>query len=207
MSRRTSGLTVSTRSAARWPQHYARRLLATDTVILAATVVITQWSWLGLGGAQVPLQPGERLGTLPYWLVSLVIIVLWSWLLSLVDSRDQRIIGSGFEEYGRLLRASFLTFGSIAIIAYLSRLELARGYVLIAFPAGTLLLVLSRWLWRQWLWRQRRRGRMLSRVLLVGSPASAAEIGKDLLRSSEAGFRVVAVTHVDVRDVPPDAGL
>lgn len=76
-------------------------------------------------------------------------------------------------------------------MAFLFHIDLARGYILIAFPLGTLVLIFSRWMWRQWLGLQRMRGRYSSRVVLVGSAESTSRITQDLARQSAAGYFVV----------------
>src|SRR5690606_34359652 len=67
----------------------------------------------------------------------------------------------------------------------------ARGYLLISLPAGVLVLVLERWLWRQWLTAQRSVGEYSARVLLVGSRESVAQIARELARNRNAGYKVV----------------
>jgi len=56
----------------------------------------------------------------------------------------------------------------VAIASYVFRLEVARGYVAIALPAGLIGLLLSRWVWRQWLTLRRAQGEMSVSVLVVG---------------------------------------
>jgi exopolysaccharide biosynthesis polyprenyl glycosylphosphotransferase len=100
--------------------------------------------------------------------------------------------------------ASVRMFGLLAIAAYLFHVDLARGYVIIAFPIGMLVLMLSRWMWRQWLVIQRRQGRYSAQVLLVGSPASVRHIGRQLATQPAAGYRVlgavVSTGHIGVLD-------
>ena len=113
------------------------------------------------------------------------------WALSLADSRSYRVTGTGITEYVRVADASLRLFGGIAILAFLIRVDVARGYLLIALPAGILMLVLERWLWRQWLVARRSIGEYSARVLLVGSEQSVAQIARELERSPSAGYRVV----------------
>ncbi|MDR7112933.1 exopolysaccharide biosynthesis polyprenyl glycosylphosphotransferase [Microbacterium trichothecenolyticum] len=165
----------------------------------------TQLLWFGWGNAQVAIREDSRFNEFSYWAFSAILVIAWMWALSLIDSRDHRIIGAGNTEYVRVARASFTLFGAIAILAFLFRVDVARGYLLIALPLGIFVLVLERWLWRQWLIAQRWLGRYSARVLLVGSEESVAAIARELHRSPTAGYKVVGacVPSGKIADIIP----
>ena len=96
-------------------------------------------------------------------------------------------------EYRAVVDATFRLFAALAIVSYLSKLELARGYVLVAFPVGLVALLVTRRLWRSWLGVHRARGRFADSVLVVGDLAHVQPLVRDLRASSDAGFRVVAI--------------
>uniref|UniRef100_UPI0040534DDC sugar transferase n=1 Tax=Microbacterium sp. LWH7-1.2 TaxID=3135257 RepID=UPI0040534DDC len=174
-----------------WRRDYAARLWMSDAFVLIWAVYGTQLLWFGWGNAQVAIREDSRFNELSYWGFSAVVIIAWMWALSLIDSRDHRIIGAGNTEYVRVARASFTLFGAIAILAFLLRVDVARGYLLIALPLGIFVLLLERWLWRQWLIAERSLGRYSAKVLLVGSEESVAAIARELHRSPTAGYQVV----------------
>lgn len=174
-----------------WRRAYATRLWFSDLLVLVWVVYGTQLLWFGFGNAQVSIREDSRLSEFSYWLFSAGLVVAWMWALSLIDSRDYRVIGSGNTEYVRLARASLGLFGAIAILAFLLRIDVARGYLLIALPLGIVMLVTERWLWRQWLIAYRRLGEYNARVLLVGSSESVAQIARELQRTPSAGYSVV----------------
>lgn len=173
-----------------WRRRYARNLRITDLLVLIWIVYGTQIAWLGIDDAQV-VTDSDSIPEISYWLFSAGLIVIWMWALGLIDSRSDRVIGTGNTEYVRVTRASFNVFGLIAIIAFLLQVEVARGYLLVSLPTGVIMLTLVRWLWRQWLVSKRRRGDYSAQVLLVGSQASVAQISHDLTRNLGAGYRVV----------------
>lgn len=174
-----------------WRRDYAARLWFSDLFVLIWAVYGTQLLWFGWGNAQVAIREDSRFNEFSYWAFSAVLVIAWMWALSLIDSRDHRIIGAGPTEYVRVARASFTFFGAIAILAFLFRVDVARGYLLITLPLGIFVLLLERWLWRQWLIAQRLVGQYSARVLLVGSADSVAAIARELHRSPTAGYRVV----------------
>jgi len=175
----------------RWRTSYARRLWVSDLIVLVAVAFGTQIAWFGLGSAQVSIREDSRLSVVSYWLFSGLLVVAWMWSLSLIDSRSDRTIGTGSTEYIRIISVSIRLFGIIAILAFLLRVDVARGYLLISFPLGILVLLLERWLWRKWLVSKRARGQYSARVVLVGSASSVAQISEALNRSPSAGYRVV----------------
>lgn len=123
-------------------------------------------------------------------------------VLELIDARSFRIIGHGLTEYIRIVDASLRLFGGIAIVAFLVRIDVARGYLLISLPLGIAMLIVSRWLWRQWLNAHRVRGDYSARVLLVGSSESVRQIANELQRNPTAGYHVVGACTSDFQGDP-----
>jgi exopolysaccharide biosynthesis polyprenyl glycosylphosphotransferase len=187
------GASVLTKNndSARWRERYARRLFVTDVLVLVWVIFGVQLAWFGFDSTDVAI--ADRFSNLgiSYTAVSVVILVAWLVALSVYGTREARVIGSGTQEYRLIADSAVRLFGLVAIAAYLLKFDLARGYVLIAFPLGLVVLLFSRWLWRQWLGVQRHRGDYLSRVLLIGSERSARSIAKELAREPQAGYLVV----------------
>jgi exopolysaccharide biosynthesis polyprenyl glycosylphosphotransferase len=172
-----------------WRERYAVRLAVTDFLAVVWVVFGVQLAWLGL---DVEAQGLNSAGSeISYSVISSVIVVAWLAVLGLYGSRADRVIGVGSSEYKLVVDASTRLFGLVAIVAFLFKIDLARGYILIAFPLGVLVLLASRWMWRQWLGVQRAEGRFSSRVLLVGSEASAAHLAHELARYPAAGYQVI----------------
>ncbi|WP_231562943.1 sugar transferase [Microbacterium mangrovi] len=169
---------------------FARRLWITDLIILTGVVFTTQLITFGFGPAVVATRT-QFTGAVPYWLFSLVLVVLWMWALALNDTRAPSVIGAGNLEYMRVLGASFQLFGALAIIAFVTEFEVARGYLLLSLPAGVALLELSRWSWRLWLTRQRVTGAYTERVILIGTPESVRRIADELKTRPGLGYTVV----------------
>ncbi|WP_318183217.1 sugar transferase [Microbacterium caowuchunii] len=174
-----------------WRRSYQRRLWITDLLALIWVVYGTQIAWFGLGNAQISILQDSRLSDISYWVFSAALILAWLAALSWNDSRSYRVIGTGTTEYVRVADASLRVFGTVAILAFLFKIELARGFLLISLPAGILVLLLTRWLWRQWLVAKRYEGEYCARVLLVGTAESVAQIDRELRRHPRAGYLVV----------------
>ncbi|MFW0774877.1 sugar transferase [Paenarthrobacter nitroguajacolicus] len=127
-----------------------------------------------------------------YLWLSIALAIVWWLMLELWGTREHRILGSGSEEYKRVLATSAWLFGFVAVISYALKFETARGFVGLAFPVGTLGLVIARWLVRQHLAVDRRKGKRSSRVLIVGGPHASAHLINSLRREPGAGYFPVA---------------
>ncbi|MBW4043300.1 MAG: sugar transferase [Acidobacteria bacterium] len=172
-----------------WERAFQRRLVISDALILTVTLFGTQAVWLGI---DTSLRVATNLPLpVPYSAATVALLVLWMLFLKFLGSRSPRVIGSGFTEYSRIAGASFRLFGLVAIVALMLQFLPARGYIITAFPIGVVLLIGSRWAWRQWLRKQRRSGRYLIRVLLVGSPSSVEHLYEEFGRRAYLGFEIV----------------
>ncbi|MGB3259122.1 MAG: sugar transferase, partial [Ornithinimicrobium sp.] len=112
-------------------------------------------------------------------------------VLHLQDAYDGRLSGHGIQEYRAVFGATVQLFSVLAIISFVFNLDFARGYVIIAFPLGTLLLLAGRWAARRWLVGQRTQGNFSDRVLLVGDQADMSSLIGALHRTPSAGYNVV----------------
>ena len=174
-----------------WARRYALRLLITDFLVIVWAVVAAQLLRFGLSADEAAtLSRGINLN-LSYTTISIVLVVAWMLVLSVFRSRDARVVGSGSTEYRLVIQATLWLFGLSAIVLFLFKIDIARAYVLIALPLGLLVLVFSRWLWRQWLNARRRSGRFSYQVLLVGTLESVTLVARDLHRSPSSGYHVV----------------
>jgi exopolysaccharide biosynthesis polyprenyl glycosylphosphotransferase len=174
-----------------WRSTYARRLAVTDAMAIVWVVLAVQLLRFGFGDTAVDVLPDQAAVSAGYTMISVVLAVAWSLILGIYGTRDYRVLGTGTAEYKRVVDASVRLFGLVAIVAFLLKIDLARGYILLAFPAGILVLIFTRWLWRQWLAVQRTNGRFVSRVLLIGTELDTRNIGRELRKIPNAGYKVV----------------
>ena len=182
-----------------WRRRYSTLLQITDFATISVVVFGTQIAWVGWGTRVANTGDLLPFGAASYTLVSLLLVVLWMSALAFNDTRSDRVIGVGSVEYKRIVDASIRLFGILAIAAFLLKIELARGYLLLTFPLGVLFICLERWLWRRWLGHKRGLGSYSARVILVGSPRSAAHLARELKRNISAGYHVVGACVPDGR--------
>lgn len=118
--------------------------------------------------------------------------LLWWASIALSGAYDSRIVGSGAEEFHRILRAGVSLTAGVAIFSYAAKLDLARGYVVLALPSLTALDMLARYGLRKRLHRQRRLGICTRRAVVVGPAGTVTEMITVLSRDSSHGLHIVA---------------
>jgi len=124
--------------------------------------------------------------------ISIAIVIGWMAALTINGARSTRVIGSGVEEYRRVWWATISVFGTVAIISMLFKLEIARGYLMIALPTGAVLLLMSRWVARRVVvWARKHRGRCITRLLIVGSPQAVRDLTLGFSREPWSGYDIV----------------
>jgi len=185
-----AGVTVKV-AGRNWREVYAARLVITDLLVLIWVVFGVQIAWFGVSSADVRFGGNLTEIAISYTAISVTIIVAWMLMLGIYGSRGYRVLGTGPQEYRQVADGTVRLFGLVAIVSFLFQIEFARGYILIAFPLGLGVLILSRWIWRIWLGAQRLDGKYSSRVLLVGSLDSVVHLARELARQSAAGYLVV----------------
>lgn len=179
---------IAVRSSTTWRSQYSRRLRALD-----AGVVI--WAVAGAFGVRFGFSDlsNDNSKEADYLVLSGALTVAWWLMLGFWGSREPTILGSGSEEYKRVLASSAWLFGFVAIVSYALRIDTARGFVGLAFPAGALGLLAARWIVRQHLAIERSRGQSTSKVLIIGGPHSSAHLVRSLRSEPTAGYLPTAV--------------
>ena len=172
-----------------WRHVLARRIAVTDAVVLAITMAISLALKFGLQIQPVSQGPFN----VNYPTFAGMITLAWLACLAAFRTRDSRIVGEGLLEYRRVVRATTLMFGALAIASVLFKWDMSRGFLAISFPLGLAGLLFGRASWRVWLRSQRRRGHQLSRVLVVGGPEAARRLALKFNRSVDVGMRVAGV--------------
>jgi len=173
-----------------WQRRYVAGLWLADALIVGVAVGIAQLVRFGTETREVT---ATAVSGLSYTAASVALVLSWLSMLTIHRTRSARVIGNGAEEYRRIVVATVQLFGIVAIISLLFQLEIARGYLAIAFPVGLLSLLTARWLFRKVVARQRSSGKCSTSVLVVGSRQSVLTMTRNFGRDAGSGYRVVGV--------------
>jgi exopolysaccharide biosynthesis polyprenyl glycosylphosphotransferase len=159
------------------------------------------YRWAAVGGDLLAAMLGVSIALLTrfgyhvgssYLVVSSVLPLAWVAAVALSKGYDSRFYGAGPDEFRSLLRAGVGLTAAVAMTSYVTKAEIARGFVVLAIPVMVVAALLLRYALRKDLHRHRVRGRCMHRVLVVGRSGPAATLCEHLESRPTDGFRVVA---------------
>jgi exopolysaccharide biosynthesis polyprenyl glycosylphosphotransferase len=169
-----------------WTLTYLRRAAAADFLCaLGAGMLAYQVRFEGAGNRPAP-----------YLACSLLLPVVWLATLALAGGYDSRFIGVGTDEFRRVLNAGVFLIAAVAFASYAIKLDIARGYVVIALPSVTVFNLAVRYALRKRLHSVRARGACMRRVVVVGYSHVVDDIANLLRRETYHGLSVVAACVV-----------
>lgn len=172
----------------RWPRRYAQRLFYTDALVVILTLGVFTFALAESGTTIVSWPAGPDLS---YTLVMSLLAIAWLIALEVLDTRDEHLVGNGTLEYRAIVNGTFSVFAGVALIGFFLRADLSRLLFITAAPVGIILLVFTRWLWRQWLRRQQRNGAYVDRAVIIGDRAKADHIARVIQTTEGTGYEVI----------------
>ena len=184
--------------ATAWMSRYLRMAVAADALCACVAAALALFVRFDAHHPRVPL---EYIG------LSAAMPLLWVLSVAIARGYDARFIGTGSDEFRKVLNAGVSLTAAVAIVAYLSKEDVARGYVVVALPCATALDLLVRYKLRKRLHRRRYRGACMRRVIAVGHAAAVAELILELRRETYHGLTVVGACLSERPVMPEIAGV
>ena len=148
-----------------------------------------------------------------YAVLTIVFPPLWVLALWISGAYDDRYIGTGSDEFRKVLNAGVSLTAGLAILSYAINTELSRAYLLLTMPSVTVIDLIVRYALRKRLHKQRIQGHCTAAVLAVGPELAVTDLVTELRRDSYHGLNVVAACLTrepgsrTVADVPVVGGL
>lgn len=178
-----------------WIKGYLRWAGITDFVCAAVASVVALAGRFG-----VHFSP-------PYAIFAIVFPVLWILAMSFSGGYDGRFIGTGPDEFRKVLNAGVILTAGLAIFSYAINNELSRIFLLIAMPSATMLTLGTRLGQRKRLHRMRDAGRYMFTVVAVGYESGVADLIRELRRDKFHGMRVAVACLADAAGRESVAGV
>jgi exopolysaccharide biosynthesis polyprenyl glycosylphosphotransferase len=167
-----------------WQRSYVRSAIAGDA---GAAVLAAGAGYLVRFGTDGQV---TRSNVASIWM-ALVLPVVWVLAMLVSRSYERRFLWVGAEEFRRVFGAAVLILATVATVSWAFKLEVARGFVVVALPLATILTLLQRYAHRSWLHRQRGRGRFRQSMLIVGHRSGIEALHAQINRAAYHGFQVV----------------
>jgi exopolysaccharide biosynthesis polyprenyl glycosylphosphotransferase len=163
-----------------WMRTYVRQVAIAD--FSAAVVAAIAAVWVRFGA-----HPNDR-----YLVLSLALPLLWVTAVRVFGGYEKRFLGSGSDEFRRVLNAGLSLTGALALISYAVNNELSRIYLLVSMQVIVLLDLLVRFALRKRLHHRRAKGQCMSTVVAVGHEPAVRQLICELRRESHHGLQVIA---------------
>jgi exopolysaccharide biosynthesis polyprenyl glycosylphosphotransferase len=167
-----------------WRASYVRRLVALDVVAAGGASLVGQFIEVG------PTSGTFATAGSPLWTVVLL-PVLWAGAMLVARAYEERFLWIGAEEFRRVFFAAALLLATLGTLSWAFRLEVARGFVVVALPLATVLTLGHRLLQRALLHRQRAQGKFLQTAIVVGHRGGVAALHEQFNRQAKHGYRVI----------------
>jgi exopolysaccharide biosynthesis polyprenyl glycosylphosphotransferase len=181
--------------SATWQRSYVWQAAAVDLAVAILASVVA-----------IELRFGDR-ASAKYLVLSLLLPAFWMTVLLVLGGYEKRFIGTGSDEFRRVLNAGVSLTAGLALISYAVNNELSRLYLVISMPGVVLLDLLARLVLRKRLHRLRRAGQRMSTVVAVGREAAVADLISELRREPHHGLKVVAACLAGKEAVDEVAGV
>jgi exopolysaccharide biosynthesis polyprenyl glycosylphosphotransferase len=187
-----------------WTGRYLRQALVIDGGVALLAGLLALRSRLDHHGHVPPAYIALTFG-LPF---------AWIACVALARGYEARFIGTGADEFRRIINAGIALTGAVAILSYATTARVARGYVVVAMPCVVALDLVARYWLRKRLHRLRAQGGCMRRAVAVGHPKDVEGLINELRREPYHGLSVVAVclagtsgSEEDLQGVPVHGGL
>ena len=165
-----------------WRRRYVRRIVVGD--LGGATFAGATGYFVRFGQAGESATP-HSLGA------ALALPVIWVLAMLVARSYEERFLWVGAEEFRRVFFAAMMLLATLGTASWAFRLDVARGFVVVAVPLAASLTLAHRVTQRRLLHRARARGRNVQTTLLVGHRSAVAALDEQLDREAFHGYRVV----------------
>lgn len=159
-----------------------RRLVIVDAVVAAIAAIV---------GYLVRFGPTDATPSHVPFAVAAVMPAVWVLAMLVARAYEQRFLWENPEEFRRVTGAAILMLATVGTVSWAFRLDVARGFVILALPLATVLTLVARYVQRQLLHRTRRHGRNMQTTILVGHRGGVAALDEQLAREAFHGYKVI----------------
>src|SRR5947209_4022445 len=122
-------------------------------------------------------------------LLGVISLPVWVVVFSRYRLYSARHVSSRLDEFGRLAHAAGVSLLVLTGIAFSLRLYVARGWLVLSFVIGVVLLTAERELARRVFNALRRRGHFLRRVVIVGANQEGHKLGASFAHDPSLGYQ------------------
>jgi exopolysaccharide biosynthesis polyprenyl glycosylphosphotransferase len=178
-------------------------LIAVDLLMIGASFY---FSFLLRFGTTLPIFQVDALNDPNYYrLISFGLMPFWVLIFAMVGLYNRQNLLGGTEEYSLVFRGVSLGIWLVMILSFVSEtFEVARGWLLLAWPIAVVVVILGRFLFRRLIYSLRKRGYFLTPTIIVGGNQEGRWLAEQMLSWASSGLLLLG--FVDDK-VPPGTHL
>lgn len=165
-----------------WERRYAWAVAGNDLLAMGLALGVGMYAGLG-----------ESVET-PHLAEWMALIIAVGFVSAMVACRawEARVLGSGSEEYTRLMRGLLNSLVTLGMVGLAFRVDSVRGWVFLVIPLAGVLAFGGRFLLRKPLHRRRARGECQHRVLAIGAEEFVGDLLRRTKRNPHYGWQIAA---------------
>ncbi len=170
----------------------SRRLVAALLILdsIGVALALLAAYWLRIASGLLPERAFEEFAV--YVRVSVLIVPVFLLIFAFNNLYDVRMAQGGLEEYAQIAKSFIYGIVAVILLSYWVRVAtLSRGWFLLIFVFGLLFVGGGRFLVRRVLAWMHRRGRLRTRMLIVGANEQGQAIARQFRAAAAAGVDVV----------------
>jgi lipopolysaccharide/colanic/teichoic acid biosynthesis glycosyltransferase len=163
-------------------------LLILDSIGVALALLAAYW--LRIASGLLPERAFEEFAV--YLRVGALIVPIFLLIFAFNNLYDARMVRSGMEEYAQISKSFIYGIVAVIVLSYWVRIAtLSRGWFLLVFVFGLFFVGGGRFLVRRALAWLHRRGRLRTRMLIVGANEQGQAIARQFRAAAGAGVDVI----------------
>ncbi len=163
-------------------------LLILDSIGVALALLAAYW--LRIASGLLPERAFEEFTV--YLRVSALIVPVFLLIFAFNHLYDARLVRGGMEEYVQIAKSFLYGIVAVIVLSYWVRIAtLSRGWFLLVFVFGLFFVGGGRFLVRRALTWMHRRGRLRTRMLIVGANEQGQAIARQFRAAAGAGVDVI----------------
>ncbi|HSN74838.1 MAG TPA: sugar transferase [Anaerolineae bacterium] len=170
----------------------SRRLVAALLILDSVGVALALLAgyWLRIASGLLPERAFEEFAV--YLRVGALIVPIFLLIFAFNNLYDARLVRGGMEEYVQIAKSFIYGIVAVIVLSYWVRVAtLSRGWFLLVFAFGIFFVGGGRFLVRRALAWLHRRGRLRTRMLIVGANEQGQAIARQFRAAAGAGVDVV----------------
>ncbi|MEO6318284.1 MAG: sugar transferase, partial [Acidimicrobiales bacterium] len=193
---------VGSIAAARWGRLRLRKLVLVAGDLVAVSIA------MAMSASLYRVLPAESTAVAArHLIVSLLSLPIWFACLVRARLYSSRYISSRLFEFRRVVNAAGASVMTTAAVAFMLKMYIPRGWLLMTFVLSVIVLTASRDVVRRTFNAQRRRGRRHRSVVIVGANSEGREIASLLEASPDHSYRVRGFVDDDLPPGTPVNGI